>query len=277
MAAFKYVVLCEGREQGIDVLLLEAARFKVEQSQGSPIAREVQILPAGGKGELVAALKSLRSLPDSMGRQFFAIRDRDFLRRQVLDEYRIAALQQVEDPRSWPLTRHCIESYLLDPEILAAAGVGEAVIGSIGQMAKERLCYDAARSAVEVGNVLLRKVRAELVDEPFALRGESDAIAAAKASMEKLRSKLASDRVEGLIARMESEVRGDIADFERDGPPAWRVDGKELLQSVAKASGIHDLASKLTKLAVEEPPSDLVEDMNLFLSELKARIEGAAG
>lgn len=258
-------VLCEGVANGPDIRLLETARQALRRSV--PLADRIVITPAGSSADLapsIRAYRRLRRVPF-----VFAIRDRDFLRREFVEQAREKAFGRAPDAgRAWPLSRHSIESYLLEPTFVAAA-MGIEIEADLASFARERRWLDLARATLEDGGYNLRRTRAEPRDEM-----PTDMAAAVSLVRESLfewasRAQAALDP-----ANAEALLDAFDRDFRDDGPEWTRVDGKSLLGRVEERlrqgplpGG--DLRDQLLRHAERHgPPAPLVDDLRVFFERI---------
>ena len=117
----------------------------------------------------------------------FGLRDRDFLRRALVDQNRSQVFHPMPDHVvPWPLPRHCIQSYLLDDDALGAVAprIDVAVIRSaVDQAASARKWNDVAHGALDDCVWRPRKVRQSmaggLADRDSAVRTVCDVAAVA--------------------------------------------------------------------------------------------------
>jgi hypothetical protein len=179
-------LLCEGVDQSVDqgdeerpvdVRLLENARQAARAMQ--PIALRVTIRPAGSKSDMPAAIRAHRSTEPP--RRAYAMRDRDFLRRPLLEDERVRAVstakEALEHPRAYPLRRHCIESYLIEPDFVEVALEVSGVAAKLSEFAEQRRWPDVSRAALEDVGYRARRARPRLGKAAAAgLRGRRAAL-----------------------------------------------------------------------------------------------------
>lgn len=104
---------CEDEERRPTVRLLFLA---LDALKGDVhIAGAIDPRSTGNKEDVKARVRHARR--DRI--RAFGVRDRDFLERSLVDEMRQNALHVGPRVEPWPLSRHAIESYLLDPPFLA--------------------------------------------------------------------------------------------------------------------------------------------------------------
>jgi len=261
-------VLCEGQPQGRDLRLLERVRSQLERNGVLDWLRAVRFVPAGGKSELRGQLKARSRIHATQPIRIAAIRDRDFLRAADALAMRAEAVKPGGE-QAWPLSRHSIESYLLEPELLESVGVPAAVAASLPELASHRLWYDLACSSVEVVRLLANRERLQIAGSPATIVDRNAAVDAAR------RATVAwQDEVNQLFghgrATIEAQVDADAIDFRAD-PLVHRVHGKKLLAEVEKRSRLSDLGDRLVRhVERNTPPRALADDLRLFLQQLQA-------
>lgn len=274
-------LLCEGEDQGVDVRLLETARVALEHA--IPIARRVTIRPAGSVVDLPASMRAHRAIRGS--RLVFAVRDRDYLRSNQVSAAREAAL----DPHTgegqlkpYPLGRHCIESYLLDPAFLGGA-LGEEVrpagidlVARIEHLAGARRWVDICTGTLEAINRDLRnKNRASCKTEP---KSRQEALTEALEALARYRRK-AGDILAGVDIALELDAL--TADIAADGPLWTRVNGKEILDQIEQELRVvprlkgGDLKQRLLMHArTHAAPEPLIEEMRELLQRIEDVVKG---
>jgi hypothetical protein len=110
---------CEDREGGLSQRVLEAAIQSLRAVL--PFAQEVRPVGVLSKNDVQVRTKFARTQPRPRLR-VFGVRDRDFIPRTLFTELRSRAFHERADQVTpWPLPRHCIESYLLEDDVIAAA------------------------------------------------------------------------------------------------------------------------------------------------------------
>ncbi len=266
---YEIVVYCEGTSGGADVRLLEQARAALE-ADGWTDAGRLTLIPAGAWFNLAPVVRAARGAQQGAGR-CFAVRDRDFMRRADLELDRAQALdEQASDPKAWPLSRHSIESYLLEPAWLGNAIEAQELAERIDRLAAARRFLDAVRAALSVVTQAVRTRRvsiglAPVPDEPTARRVLADRLRALRTDI----------KAELLIPGARSHLGAILRDFEADGELRTRVDGKRLLRTLE--AGLRDdgilpgggLKARLVKHAEEaKPPEPLVQDLRLLVSRI---------
>lgn len=190
------------------------------------IAGGVEPLPIGGKSDVKVRVRHARE----DRRKAFGVRDRDFLERPLLDKQRSRALLlEPGSAEAWPLRRHCIESYLLDPAYLVS------VLGStedewrtmVKELAEERVWTDLVRAALTDARWQISRL-----DWPHAgasVLTRQDALAEISAQCAEMAG-VAGDALNE--KRVQDKLDALALDFAADGPLTLRVDGKELLKAL---------------------------------------------
>lgn len=265
-------VLCEGQPNGLDVRLLERARWEIEQKGRIEWVRRLAFFPAGGKGELRAALGARRNLHSGKGVLVLAIRDRDFLRANAVQTDRLAAVAQAGEgtnAKPWPLSRHSVESYLLEPSLLAAVGIADEITATVPHLAERQFWRDAARSVLEGLYLRARRIRPRVEHATPSLVDRATAIDAVQRAVTAwLRD--SQDQFGQTGATIGAELDLDADDFRRD-PLEHRVHGKDLLAALAELAKLGDLKDQLVRhVERHEPPEALVDDLRRFLEQLEA-------
>lgn len=108
-------LLCEDGDDGRSQRLIEAALQELKKDFHFALAVE----PIGIRSKNDVKVRTKFARDD--GFRAFGLRDRDFLQRAQLNSYQNVAFHtKAENVEPWPLPRHCIESYLLDDDVLGA-------------------------------------------------------------------------------------------------------------------------------------------------------------
>jgi hypothetical protein len=196
-----------------------------------PIARLIAPSPTGSKEDVKVRVRHARR----DGVRAFGLRDRDFLERRVVDDFRGKAFRADRGTaEAWPLGRYCIESYLLDPAFLAGALAyrTEAEWGAlVTELSAARYWLDLVRATLT--DVRWRWTQIERKSPAVGLSTREEAItvllARHREMVEKVRDMCSADVARAKFESLET-------DFAEDGPLAHRVDGKRML---------HDLEERL--------------------------------
>ena len=237
-------LLCEGVDQGPDVRLLESARRALRHVL--PLAELVTVRPAGGLEELNDRVRAGKH--HTSGEKVFGIRDRDFLTAKLLAEFRDRATQH-PPLGPWPLSRHTVESYLLDPAYVATVtGIAaEVVAQALDDLATARLWHDAGRATLR--RAAFEVKRQEWPDSPKAW-DEAGVLAELPGILAKWQADSASLPVMKDSAGTCHEF---VADFQKE--TLWtRVDGKHLLGPLSTRLRSQDLKHDLLAYAETHAP-----------------------
>ncbi len=268
-------VICEGVRNGRDIRLLEASRQMLlrERDVDSDLVSLIGFQPLGGKPDLVPGLRVMRRMFGGESQLSVAIRDRDFLREVEWKKDRAAAMTDSDQlAKAWPLSCHCMESYLLDPEILLGAGIARDAIAQLPDLARSRLWVDVARSVLETVRHRIARSRPGVPDEKRREITSRDACAReVSAALARWRA----DTGVPVDLEVDSEIEADAADFEAHGPLVRRVDGKELLGDLARL--VNKSPEKLAEILVRRveesaAPAALVGDLRDFVVAIRARL-----
>ncbi|MFS8066377.1 MAG: hypothetical protein ACMG6S_08385 [Byssovorax sp.] len=252
---------------GLTQRLLEAAIQELRKEL--PFAASVVPVGVGAKNDVQVRSKFARA--DNY--RAFGLRDRDFLRRALVEKNRTQVFHRKPDQvLPWPLPRHCIQSYLLDTDVLGAVApkIDVAVIRSaVDQAASARKWNDAAHGALDDCMFKLRQVRqamaGNVADRESAVRTICDEAA-------RLRVLYAAPFVEDQLV---AELDALEADMTSDGPLRHRVDGRELVKDVERALlaahavdlPMGELISALDRQAQAHPPKALLADIRAALEQ----------
>jgi hypothetical protein len=261
---------CEDEERRPTVRLLFLA---LEGLKGDiPLAEAIGPRPTGSKEDVKVRVRHARR--DKV--RAFSVRDRDFLDRSRVDEMRWKALRadwRTAEP--WPLSRHAIESYLLDPRFLAQAlpSRTEAQWRTLlDEMAEARKWTDLLRAALVDLRWRISRVEWAGTDSLLASRDEA---------LTELSLRFAQTRAAIEAALREPDARAKFEslekDFAADGPLVHRVDGKRLLKALderlvqegsRRAEGL--LGFLLTHAERHGCPQALLDDLRPLLVEVGA-------
>lgn len=222
------IVYCEGIERGLDVRLLEAARDTLKRS-GHPGAAVLDFRPSGSWTIVQQRLAVDREASHSNRAakvQSVGLRDRDYLPRELVVQHR-----QQPGKRAFPLSRYSIESYLLEPALLAQdTGSDVAVVHQILSDEAWALRWRAAiDGAVDGYN---RQHHRDLCrwDGP-APEDEPTAQAGLAAQLEALKDEVSEKAGHFDANRALAEMAADLVN---DGPLWTRVEGRRLASQVAQ-------------------------------------------
>ena len=185
------LLLCEDMGGRPSVRLLEVARQRLVAEL--PIAASVDIKPVGGESNLRPLVHSERE----QKRRAFAVRDRDFLERSLVERFRTEHFTEAVSVYPWPLSRHCIESYLLDAAFLARALPGPKLGWAevVEELARARRWTDIAKATVNDLNWRLREARGSTRGKGDATNRD-EAIALVRAACAGLHPKIEAELVE---------------------------------------------------------------------------------
>lgn len=247
MSLGEITLVCEGEPEGRDIRWLGLALDKLG------VATAVEIAPSGSKANLLPTVRSLRAL----GRAgVYAIRDRDFLHATLLEKNL--------DDGLFPLQRHCLETYLLEPDLLeAAVGVRE-MRAKIERLAEERFWLDVGRAVLEDFAFLLRSSRPTFDDEDGMPVDWSETEKKLKAKLEEFVGHIELPDVAAVVERFAQDMQ--------DACKWTRVDGKELFKAVEKELALGGgLERRLFVWCSEKgAPDALVRDVRIALEKLGA-------
>ncbi len=252
-------VFCEGADNGPDIRLIEAARFALEGE--SELAQETEVRAAGSRGDLNPLLRLEHRFGDVR-----ALRDRDFSPRGVVDA------QRAKPHRSFPLSRHCIESYLLDTGLISGiAGIPSDEYESLRDAAAaERLWMDVHRGVIEQFCARHRLHPARGTEQ---VRDRAAATAAVETSLNAFLARIETRMDSFDVAH---EVEAMRLDMQRDGPLWSRVDGKKLLRDIhgrlnrkgMRLGKQQRFEQALLTRAELDPPAALVDDVRALLETI---------
>jgi len=259
---------CEGTAGSLDVDLLDRARRALEsRTNGHPLARVVEIRSAGSKLNLKPLLTAVRDA-DSRAR-VYAVRDRDFLPRELATKLR--GSPRVEP---WPLQRHSIESYLIDPGHLDSA-LGQSSLDAtsdgahfepwvalLERLAAEQFWPDVVTACREQIAFDIRSVRPATPEVSNREQASAAVQALVAAFPEKVRLALPSSP-DDLVNHYER-------DFAEDGPVWTRVRGDRLLAKLLQRVEKKNLGFDVRKrLVTHAPPQALVDALEHLLNAIQ--------
>lgn len=261
-------LFCEDAPRGLTARLIEAALQDLRKEPGLGFAGLVAPNGSSSKNDVqvwtrFARIQDYRAV---------GLRDRDFLSKDLVADLRSKAFDR--DPKNvtvWPLPRRCIESYLLDADVLCPAlpGVDPTELRALVDVAAQaRRWLDVARGAVEAFLWQWRQVQRRSVAGRPADRASAIVAATQIAELAKTEATRLCDE-----GRLAAQVDALAEDMEADGPLRHRVDGKELILDVQVAlMSAHptqvpagDLLSALRRVAHRQPPAGLVNDLRSLL------------
>lgn len=248
MSQDEMTLVCEGQPRGRDVRWLGLVMGQL--SETLDIAGKVRVVPAGSKADLGAAVRGLRESLRTA--RIYGIRDRDFLRRDLV------AGQRAGDV--YPLDRHCLESYLIEPSVVEAALGARDVATIVEQLAAARFWRDVARAVADDISYRCREVFRLSMSAPAEAIGSAEQAAAhISAAIQPLPARItaAMPDVSALVQSFAEDMRS---------APIWtRVDGCELMNGLERelrrsvlAGG--DIEGRLFRWCSENsPPLPLLE------------------
>jgi len=250
-------LFCEGEPRGRDVRWFNLVLSHLAETFEP--AAHVKVMPAGSKADLSATVRGARRAFNTS--LVYAIRDSDFLRTELL----------AKDLNSgvYSLQRHCLESYLVEPRVLEGALRSTGMEDKLHTLAERRFWQDIGRAVLDAHGYEMRKSRLHL----------GDSLPLTKAQVtEIVRSKIAG--FHGDVANMPFNVEAHVEMFEHDmrsGPLWTRVNGKELMRSLAEELGESalpggDIEAALFKWCSKNvPPTPFVEEVQRILEAILQR------
>ena len=265
LRAEEITLYCEDKGEGRSQRILEAAV--------SALSGELPFAPTvrpgvDSKSDVQVRTKFARTQSGPRLR-VFGVRDRDFLTQPlVLNARRHAFHDKPQSVTSWPLSRHCIESYLLDDDMLTAAVPDaslDALHAALDAAAGARLWLDVARGTLEDLAYRLRRIRQQDIEERLADRAAALRVTLGVA--EQMRRELDGASSE---ERLASHLDALASDMTANGPLRCRVDGRELIYELEVALGKKRglLLDRLTQHARRAPPAALVADVRAILEAM---------
>lgn len=166
-------LFCEDVSEGRSQRLLNAAVGALVPDL--PFATIVRAVGVASKQDVQVKTKHARGSTRPL--RVFGVRDRDFLRRPLVEGNRLRAFApKPDDTAPWPLPRHCIESYLLDDDVLERAELGvplEELHARIEELAATRRWLDVTRAALEDLAFKMRRIRQGDIEGRPADRAEA--------------------------------------------------------------------------------------------------------
>ncbi len=268
LRAEEITLFCEDKPGGRSQRILDAA---VSELRGTlPFAGAIRTIGVLGKNDVVVRAKFARSQTGPKLR-VLAVRDRDFLRAPLVTDARAHAYDSDwARVTPWPLSRHCIESYLLDDDVLDALPLASRPTGAqpvIDRAAAARQWLDVTRGTLDDLAYRVRQVRQTSILEPPSDR--ETAIAAVQHVATAMQRALTDA---GAPEALTKHLDALAADMSTDGPLRHRVDGRELVYDVERALGRHrgSLLDALSQQARKKPPAALVAEMKAVLEAMPA-------
>ncbi|AGP37235.1 hypothetical protein SCE1572_23780 [Sorangium cellulosum So0157-2] len=188
----------------------------------------------------------------------YAIRDRDFLRTELLAKDESAGVYSFE--------RHSIESYVVEPSVLEAVFGVSGIEDKLSALAERRFWPDVGRGVLEHFAWELRRDRPSLGGEAPA--SEADVVSLVTAKIESFRAQVAVKPLDApaLVGAFARDMRMS---------PLWtRVHGKDLMNAVEKelrdaGHNAADLESRVFKWCSQNsPPGPFVAEVKRLLVTL---------
>ncbi len=266
-------MFCED-EDGFSEKLLNVALQELRPT--FPAAAAVEAIGAASKNDVKVRIKFARL--DKV--RAFGVRDRDFLERGLVERAREQAFADTPGTvEPWPLSRHCMESYLLDDDILLPTlphVAPDELLSIVENLAKGRRWLDVARGTLEDLTFRLRKL--ERVSIELEARDRDEALRAVREAAERIRAGMTSAFEDDLLAQKLDSLHADVVG---EGRPRDRADGKALLGALEAelgkrgllAGGVvpNGLRRALVHQAHRHPPAALLADIRLALSCMPPR------
>lgn len=263
-------LFCEDRAKGRSEKILDAALQELRRDL--PAAASVVPIGISSKDDVQVRAKFARQ----ERYRALGLRDRDFLQRPQVDDYRRHAFHKDHvHVRPWPLTRYSIENYLLDDDVLGAAVSaldGAVLRAAVDEAAAARRWLDVARGTVDDLDWRLRRIEREPIDQGGVSDRESALSAVRRAAELRLRSLADASAEERLAKKLDALA----LDMESDGPLRHRVDGRELIVDLERALALTHAAalpaggllSALDRSARDRPPAALLTDLRELLERI---------
>lgn len=256
---------CEDSFRGRCQRILEAAIETLYRDL--PFAAAVRPIGISSKNDVQIRTKYARAQTEPSLR-VFGLRDRDFLVEALVLDWRGRAFDRdAQRVTPWPLPRHCIESYLLDADVVGKAvpELEPAVLAAIDAAASERFWCDVVRGTLEDLTYRQRAVRpASFIGRPV---NRAEALRSVLNETSEMQKTLAH---EGAEERLTAHLDKLAADMTTDGPLRCRVDGRELVYDVEVALRMArgTLLDRLARSARLRPPAALVTDLRRVLEAI---------
>jgi len=233
------------------------------------IARKVDFRPGGSKVNLAPAVADHRRVHSTQ--LAFAVRDRNFMPAQLLQKNRELALSG-KTPPPYPLRRHCLESYLLEPAFVRTA-IGVDIHAKLGEMVEARRWTDVCRAVHEDVAYRVREPRPSTKAKPAS---EEEAVEAVREALRQYNEKVDASREEIDAAAI---VHAFASDFDADGPLWTRLDGKKLMGAIEQWLGNEsllpggDLKKKLLDHAkLHSVPEPLASEMEELIRRIGEQV-----
>jgi hypothetical protein len=251
MSQDEITLVCEGEPRGRDIRWLNLVLGHLAASF-EPAGR-VRVVPSGSKADLGATVRGMREALRT--RRVYAVRDRDFLRNELLAKDEPAGVHSLQ--------RHCLESYLVEPSVLEEVFGLHGAEATLLQMAERRFWPDVGRAVLDAVAYELRRDRPHLGEDEPGDKAEVARIVTSK--LQHFRDAHAAKPV---------DVEAWVERFERDmrSTPVWmRVNGKELMKALAGDLGASipggDIEGALFRWCSNASPP------GPFVAELKRLVE----
>jgi len=272
MSQFDEILLfCEDEANRPTVRLLLIAVQELRREV--QIAASVEPRPVGGKSDVKVRVRHARE----DRKRAFGVRDRDFLERKLLDEQRRRALLiDSKFADAWPLRRHCVESYLIEPAFLASVlGRTEAEWqGMLDELATARRWPDLVRAALT--DVRWQMSRLDWPHASASVSTRDEAFAEISTQCAEM-ARVAGEALD--TGRVRAKLEALELDFTADGPLSLRVDGRGLLKALGarlKQEGREPKAGLLDALLSHAErhgyPRPLLEEVRELLLGIQASL-----
>ncbi len=225
-------LFCEDVPSGLSKQILQ----RVFDNQFPEFDNRIKVKGVGSKTIIDGTLAEARK----KGELCFAIRDRDFLPDNLVEERNA---NPFKNEQACSLQRHCIESYLLDDDALT-----QSQQALRDQEAALRKWVDLARAVKETGVYKLRNRKVKLPLDRGSVTDEGTA----RHWLHEFFAKL------GSLVECDTELEQIKVDIERH--PLWkRVDGKALLKSLRGQGFV---------VPSMPEPASLIAELRLLISQM---------
>jgi hypothetical protein len=265
-------LFCEDRAKGRSQQLLEIALQELRKDL--PFASDVVPIGISSKDDVQVRAKFARQ--DRY--RAVGLRDRDFLPRDIVDDYRRMAFHaDAERIRPWPLQRYCIESYLLDIDVLGPAipAADPAALQAVVEAAAAaRRWLDVARGTFDDLAWRLRRAHRGAIKDRLEWPSDREsALGAVRDAVDLVRRDFTEAHADDHLVKKLDALDSDM---ESDGPLRHRVDGRQLVADVERALASGQgairppggLLSALDKRARAHPPVALLADLRILLENV---------